>query len=79
MIRTAILASASAAALMLGACGSNDGAGQTNQAAAPGDVDVLPPDESVATESDDLVNGAIDDNAGAAAGANAAQNDTSGY
>jgi hypothetical protein len=51
---------ASAAALMLGACGDNDGASQANQAAAPADVDVLPADESVATPSEDLATGAID-------------------
>ena len=68
-----------AAALMLGACGGNDEAAQANQAALPGDVDVLPPDESVATESDDLVDGAIDNNAEAATGANAVGNNASAY
>jgi hypothetical protein len=43
-----------------------------NQAAAPTDVDVLPPDESVATPSDDLARGTTD--ASNAAGAeNAAE------
>ncbi len=69
MTRTAILAAA--AALMLCACAGSESAGEANQAAAPADVDVLPPDESVATSSDDLANGAIDNSAEAGAGANA--------
>jgi hypothetical protein len=72
MIRTAILAPA--AVLLLTACGRNDGAGEANQAAAPADVDVLPPDESAATPSDDLVNGAIDNNSAASPEANGAVN-----
>ncbi len=71
MPKTAILA---AAVLMLSACGANDSTGEANQAAAPTDVDVLPPDESVATPSDDLANGAIDNAAEAPADANAMQN-----
>lgn len=40
-----------------------------NAAAAPADVDVLPPDESVATSSDDLENGATEgENISSAAG-----------
>ena len=77
MTRIAILASA--AALMLGACGGNDSAGESNQAAAPTDVDVLPADESVATESEDLAQGAIDNGAETANGANTVQNAPAGY
>ena len=42
-------------------------AGEANQAAAPTDVDVLPADEGVATPSEDLANGAIDNGAEASA------------
>jgi ABC-type glycerol-3-phosphate transport system substrate-binding protein len=72
MTRTAILASA--AVLMLGACGGTDEGREANQAAAPADVDVLPPDESVATDSDDLVSGAVDNRAEGGAGENAVEN-----
>lgn len=74
MTRTGILAFA--AVLMLGACGGNDEAGQANEAAVPADIDVLPPDESVATPSDDLAVGAIDNGAEPETGANGVENAT---
>ena len=56
------------AALALGAC--NKAASENNVAidindAAPGDIEQLPPDESVDTSSDELANGAADADADA--------------
>ena len=66
------------AAAALGAC--NPSASETNVAidinnAAPGDIEQLPPDESVDTSADELANGAADPTAeGANADANAVAN-----
>lgn len=64
-----------AAAAALGACknsaGSNNVAIDINNA-APGDIEQLPPDESVDTSSNELINGA--DNADVNADLNAPEN-----
>lgn len=69
-----------AAALALAACGSSDPvADEANNAAVAGnvDVDVLPPDESVATPDGELANGAQNvDNLGNEADVNIVYNQT---
>ena len=55
-------------ALALPACGAdNSEQAMTNNMAGPADIEELPPDESVATPSDELANGAIDPEANDAA------------
>ena len=46
-------------ALALSACGETPKQAETNNAAAT-DIEALPPDESVATPSDELANGAAE-------------------
>jgi hypothetical protein len=47
-------------ALALAACGQQDAATSVNNAATNGQVEALPPDESAATPSDELANGAAE-------------------
>lgn len=58
-----------ALALALAACGgaSEQNVVITNEIPANADVEVLPPDESAATPSDELANGAADPNVNEAA------------
>lgn len=52
-----------AAAAALAACGgpsSNEAASNETAASAPTEIETLPPDESVATPTDDLANGAVE-------------------
>ena len=60
-------------AIALASCGGAEpAADEANQMAAPADIETLPPDESVATPTDDLVDGTTDVPADAnATGANA--------
>ncbi len=47
--------------LALAACGGPDtDANEANAAAQPADIETLPPDESVATPTDDLADGTTD-------------------
>jgi hypothetical protein len=46
--------------LLLAACGEQDAATSVNNAATNGDVEALPADESAATPSDELANGAAE-------------------
>ncbi len=50
-----------------------------NAAAAPADIEALPPDESSATPSDDLVNGAVETNGAGTENLAGTENETNAY
>jgi hypothetical protein len=67
--------------IALAAC-QNQGAEENaaaNAAAAPADIEALPPDESSATPSDELVNGAVETNDAGTENVAGTENETNAY
>lgn len=59
-IRPLILAAGAAAVAACGGASSNDAEADEALSSAPADIETLPPDESVATPTDELANGAVE-------------------